>query len=195
MLDFQASRYAMKGEVAKQRRNFHPTSPSTGMFQARQTGSSTYCRLGRQPVEEVLRGRRRQGASGLGDFATVNPRQEPPGADRASQRCRAARSRASSGSLYMARPASRAERSTRSTRSSPTRRSSISKSAVAGPIIPISGTFDIVGQPIPHEHYHPQPEAHLKPAPDQGQHTDEVLREAKLRQDGDRRAAREGGAI
>src|SRR5687767_11800172 len=33
MLDFQASRYTMKGEVAKQEGNFHPTSPGTGMFQ------------------------------------------------------------------------------------------------------------------------------------------------------------------
>src|SRR5215210_6706187 len=33
MLDFEASRYTMKGEVAKQEGNFHPTSPGTGMFQ------------------------------------------------------------------------------------------------------------------------------------------------------------------
>src|SRR3954471_15489059 len=32
MLDFQASRYTMKGEVAGQEGNFHPTSPGTGMF-------------------------------------------------------------------------------------------------------------------------------------------------------------------
>src|SRR6266404_3665649 len=33
MLDFQASRWLMKGEVAGQEGNFHPTSPGTGMFQ------------------------------------------------------------------------------------------------------------------------------------------------------------------
>src|SRR5438874_3603810 len=33
MLDFQASRCTMQGEVAKQEGNFHPTSPGTGMFQ------------------------------------------------------------------------------------------------------------------------------------------------------------------
>ena len=33
MLDFQAARYLMKGEVAGQAGNFHPTSPGTGMFQ------------------------------------------------------------------------------------------------------------------------------------------------------------------
>jgi formyl-CoA transferase len=33
MLDFQAARYLMKGEVAGQEGNFHPTSPGTGMFQ------------------------------------------------------------------------------------------------------------------------------------------------------------------
>ncbi|HUC11356.1 MAG TPA: CoA transferase [Stellaceae bacterium] len=32
MLDFQAARYLMKGEVAGQEGNFHPTSPGTGMF-------------------------------------------------------------------------------------------------------------------------------------------------------------------
>jgi formyl-CoA transferase len=33
MLDFQAARYLMKGDVAGQEGNFHPTSPGTGMFQ------------------------------------------------------------------------------------------------------------------------------------------------------------------
>src|SRR6201992_2400694 len=33
MLDFQAARYLMKGEVAGQEGNFHPTSPGTGMFE------------------------------------------------------------------------------------------------------------------------------------------------------------------
>jgi crotonobetainyl-CoA:carnitine CoA-transferase CaiB-like acyl-CoA transferase len=32
MLDFQAARYLMTGEVAGQAGNFHPTSPGTGMF-------------------------------------------------------------------------------------------------------------------------------------------------------------------
>jgi crotonobetainyl-CoA:carnitine CoA-transferase CaiB-like acyl-CoA transferase len=33
LLDFQAARYLMKGEVAGQEGNFHPTSPGTGMFE------------------------------------------------------------------------------------------------------------------------------------------------------------------
>ncbi len=33
MLDFQAAHYLMKGEVAGQEGNFHPTSPGTGMFE------------------------------------------------------------------------------------------------------------------------------------------------------------------
>src|SRR5919205_206536 len=33
MLDFQAARWLMKGEIAGQEGNFHPTSPGTGMFQ------------------------------------------------------------------------------------------------------------------------------------------------------------------
>jgi formyl-CoA transferase len=40
---------------------------------------------------------------------------------------------------------------------------------------PTLGSFDIVGQPI-HLSAFPQP-ARLRPTPDQGQHTDEVLRE------------------
>src|SRR5262249_53360457 len=40
---------------------------------------------------------------------------------------------------------------------------------------PTLGSFDIVGQPI-HLSAYPQPER-LRPTPDQGQHTDEVLRE------------------
>jgi crotonobetainyl-CoA:carnitine CoA-transferase CaiB-like acyl-CoA transferase len=40
---------------------------------------------------------------------------------------------------------------------------------------PNLGTYDIVGQPI-HMSAYPQPER-LRPTPDQGQHTDEVLRE------------------
>jgi formyl-CoA transferase len=40
---------------------------------------------------------------------------------------------------------------------------------------PKLGTYDIVGQPI-HMSAFPQPER-LRPTPDQGQHTDEVLRE------------------
>jgi len=35
MLDFQASRYLMKGEVAGQEGNSHPTGPGTGMFQTK----------------------------------------------------------------------------------------------------------------------------------------------------------------
>jgi formyl-CoA transferase len=40
---------------------------------------------------------------------------------------------------------------------------------------PTLGRFDVVGQPI-HMSRYPQPET-LRPTPDQGQHTDEVLRE------------------
>ena len=40
---------------------------------------------------------------------------------------------------------------------------------------PTLGSFDIIGQPI-HMSAFPQPER-LRPTPDQGQHTDEVLRE------------------
>ena len=87
-------------------------------------------RLGRQSVEEVLRGVGRQGSGAQPRFRhRAAARQEPAGADRASQRRRALEAERVSGSTSSTRPACRAARSTRSTRSSPTRRSSISASA------------------------------------------------------------------
>ena len=59
MLDFQASRWLMKGEVAKQAGNDHPTAIPTGVFPT--SGRlHQHRRLRRQAVGARLRGARRQ---------------------------------------------------------------------------------------------------------------------------------------
>jgi formyl-CoA transferase len=173
MLDFQASRYTMKGEVAKQEGNFHPTSPGTGMFQTADgyiniaaSGDSLWKKFCEVAGDKQL--------STNPDFATVVSRAKN-------------------------RPALIAHLND-IVRSKPSQFwvDELSKAGVpCGPINTIDqvfadpqvkhlgirrptdhpklGSFDIVGQPI-HMSAYPQP-ARLKPTPDQGQHTDEVLRE------------------
>ena len=173
MLDFQASRYTMKGEVAKQEGNFHPTSPGTGMFQTADgfiniaaSGDSLWKKFCEVAGDKDL--------SSNPDFATQPARAKN-------------------------RPALIAHL-TDVVKSKPSQFwvDALSKAGVpCGPINMIDqvfadpqvkhlgirrpvdhpkiGTFDIVGQPI-HLSAYPQP-ARLKPTPDQGQHTDEVLKE------------------
>jgi formyl-CoA transferase len=173
MLDFQASRYTMKGEVAKQEGNFHPTSPGTGMFQTADgyiniaaSGDSLWKKFCEVAGDKDL--------SSNPDFATVVSRAKN-------------------------RPALIAHLND-VVRSKPSKFwvDALSRAGVpCGPINTIDqvfadpqvqhlkirrpvdhpkiGTFDIVGQPI-HMSAYPQPER-LKPTPDQGEHTDEILRE------------------
>ncbi|HXO01876.1 MAG TPA: CoA transferase, partial [Stellaceae bacterium] len=173
MLDFQASRYTMKGEVAKQEGNFHPTSPGTGMFQTTDgfiniaaSGDSLWKKFCEVAGDKDL--------SSNPDFATVVSRGKN-------------------------RPALIAHLND-VVRSKPSKFwvDALSKAGVpCGPINTIDqvfadpqvqhlkirrpvdhpkiGTFDIIGQPI-HMSAYPQPER-LKPTPDQGEHTDEILKE------------------
>ena len=98
MLDFQASRYTMKGEVARQEGNFHPTSPGTGMFQTADgyiniaaSGDNLWRRFCEVAGDKELASQPR-----FRDRAAA--RQEPRGADRASERPGAPASRAPTGS-------------------------------------------------------------------------------------------------
>jgi formyl-CoA transferase len=173
MLDFQASRYTMKGEVAKQEGNFHPTSPGTGMFQTADgyiniaaSGDSLWKKFCEVAGDKDL--------STNPDFATVV-------------------SRAKNRQALIAHLND-------VVRSKPSKFwvDELSKAGVpCGPINTIDqvfadpqvqhlkirrpvdhpklGTFDIVGQPI-HMSAYPQPER-LRPTPDQGEHTDEILAE------------------
>jgi formyl-CoA transferase len=173
MLDFQASRYTMKGEVAKQEGNFHPTSPGTGMFQTADgyiniaaSGDNLWKRFCEVSGDKEL--------ASNPDFATVPLRAKNRAALIAHL-----------NDLVRSRP-------------SQFWVTELNKAGVpCGPINTIAqvfadpqvkhlgirrpvdhptlGSFDIVGQAI-HMSASPQPEK-LCPTPGQGQHTDEVLRE------------------
>jgi formyl-CoA transferase len=172
MLDFQAARYLMKGEVAGQEGNFHPTSPGTGMFQTADgyinvaAGDNLWRRFceaadARDLLDDP-------------DFATV--------ASRARNRPALI---AHLNEIMRRHP-------------SPYWVELLSKTGVpCGPINTIDQTFAdpqvqhlgiakpishpklgpqrVVGQPI-HMSRYPQPDE-LRPTPEQGEHTDEVLHE------------------
>jgi formyl-CoA transferase len=171
MLDFQAARWLMKGEVAGQEGNFHPTSPGTGMFQTADgyiniaaSGDNLWKRFCEVAGDKAL--------AGNPDFATVPLRAKN-------------------------RPALIAHLND-IVRSKPSAYwvEALNKAGVpCGPINTIDkawddpqikhlgmakkvrhpkiGEYQVVGQPI-HMSRYPQPDM-LRPTPDQGQHTDEVL--------------------
>jgi crotonobetainyl-CoA:carnitine CoA-transferase CaiB-like acyl-CoA transferase len=173
MLDFQASRWLMKGEVAGQEGNFHPTSPGTGMFQTADgyiniaaSGDNLWKRFCEVAGDKEL--------ASNPDFATAPLRAKN-------------------------RPALIAHLND-IVRSKPSAYwvEALNKAGVpCGPINTIDkawddpqikhlgmakkvrhpkiGEYEVVGQPI-HLSRYPQPET-LRPTPDQGQHTDEVLRD------------------
>ncbi len=173
MLDFQAARWLMKGEIAGQEGNFHPTSPGTGMFQTADgyiniaaSGDNLWKRFCEVAGDKAL--------ASNPDFATVPLRAKN-------------------------RPALIAHLND-IVRSKPSAYwvEALNKAGVpCGPINTIDqawedpqikhlgmarrvehpnlGAYQVVGQPI-HMSRYPQPET-LRPTPDQGQHTDEVLRE------------------
>jgi crotonobetainyl-CoA:carnitine CoA-transferase CaiB-like acyl-CoA transferase len=173
MLDFQAARYLMKGEVAGQAGNFHPTSPGTGMFQT----ADGYINIAASGDNLWRRFCEAAGAKDLlddPDFATVVSR---------------ARNRdaliAHLNEIIRQHPNAYWVEL-------------LNKAGVpCGPINTIDQTFDdpqvrhlgiakpvdhpklgpqkVVGQPI-HMSRYPQPDK-LEPTPEQGEHTDAVLRE------------------
>jgi crotonobetainyl-CoA:carnitine CoA-transferase CaiB-like acyl-CoA transferase len=173
MLDFQASRYTMKGEVAKQEGNFHPTSPGTGMFQT----ADGYINIAASGDSLWKKFCEVSGDATLGsnpDFATVPLRAKNRQA-LITHLNDVVRSKPSAFWVD--------ELSTAGVPCGPI---NTIDQVFADPQVkhlgirrptdhPKIGTFDIIGQPI-HMSAYPQP-ARLKPTPDQGQHTDEVLRE------------------
>ena len=173
MLDFQASRYTMKGEVAKQEGNFHPTSPGTGMFQT----ADGYINIAASGDNLWKKFCEVSGDKTLGsnpDFATVPLRAQNRAALIAhlNDVVRSKPSQFWVDALNKAGVPCGPINTIDQVFADP----QVKHLGIRRPVDhPKIGTFDIVGQPI-HMSAYPQPER-LQPTPDQGQHTDEILRE------------------
>ena len=173
MLDFQASRYTMKGEIAGQEGNFHPTSPGTGMFQTAD-GYINIAASGDNLWRKFCEVSGDRDLASNPDFATVPLRAK----NRAALIAHLNDIVRSKPSRFWVEELNKA--------GVPCGPINTIDQVFADPQVkhlgirrptdhPKLGTFDIVGQPI-HMSAYPQPER-LRPTPDQGQHTDEVLRE------------------
>jgi crotonobetainyl-CoA:carnitine CoA-transferase CaiB-like acyl-CoA transferase len=173
MLDFQAARYLMKGEVAGQAGNFHPTSPGTGMFKT----ADGYINIAASGDNLWRRFCEAAGAKDLldnPDFATVVSRAKNRDAliahlDEIIRR---------HPNAYWVELLNKAGvpcgpiNTIDQTFADP----QVRHLGIARPIDhPKLGPQKVVGQPI-HMSRYPQPEE-LGPTPEQGEHTDSVLRE------------------
>jgi formyl-CoA transferase len=173
MLDFQASRYTMKGEVAKQEGNFHPTSPGTGMFQTADgfiniaaSGDSLWKKFCEVAGDKDL--------SSNPDFATVplRAKNRPALIAHLNDIVRSKPSAFWVAELNKAGVPCGPINTIDQVFADP----QVQHLKIRRPVDhPKIGTFDIIGQPI-HMSAYPQPER-LKPTPDQGEHTDEILKE------------------
>jgi crotonobetainyl-CoA:carnitine CoA-transferase CaiB-like acyl-CoA transferase len=173
MLDFQASRYTMKGEVAKQEGNFHPTSPGTGMFQTADgyiniaaSGDSLWKKFCEVAGDKEL--------ATNPDFATVMSRAKnrPALIAHLNDVVRSKPSQFWVDELNKAGVPCGPINTIDQVFADP----QVKHLGIRRPVDhPKIGTFDIIGQPI-HMSAYKQPDR-LKPTPDQGQHTDEILRE------------------
>jgi len=173
MLDFQAARWLMKGDVAGQEGNFHPTSPGTGMFQTADgyiniaaSGDNLWKRFCEVAGDKEL--------AGNPDFATVplRAKNRPALIAHLNDIVR------SKPSAYWVEALNKAgvPCGPINTIDKAWEDPQVKHLGMARPVEhPTLGRFDVVGQPI-HMSRYPQP-ATLRPTPDQGQHTDEVLRE------------------
>jgi crotonobetainyl-CoA:carnitine CoA-transferase CaiB-like acyl-CoA transferase len=173
MLDFQASRYTMKGEVAKQEGNFHPTSPGTGMFQTADgyiniaaSGDSLWKKFCEVAGDKDL--------SSNPDFATQQARSKnrPALIAHLTDVVKSKPSQFWLDGLYKAGVPCGPINTIDQVFADP----QVQHLGIVRPVDhPKIGTFDIVGQPI-HMSAYPQPER-LKHTPDQGENTDEILKE------------------
>jgi formyl-CoA transferase len=173
MLDFQAARYLMKGEVAGQEGNFHPTSPGTGMFET----ADGHINLAASGDSLWRRFCEAAGAKDLlenPDFATVAARAKNREALIAHLREIMRRQ----PNAYWIELLTRA-----GVPCGPINRidevfadPQVAHLGIAKPVAnPKLGAQKVVGQPI-HLSRQPQPPA-LRPTPEQGEHTETVLRE------------------
>ncbi len=173
MLDFQAARFLMKGEVAGQAGSFHPTSPGTGMFETADgyiniaaSGDNLWRRFCEAAgVEDLLHNP---------DFATVVSRAKNRDALIAHLNEIIGRK----PNAYWVELMNKAGvpcgpiNNIDQTFADP----QVQHLGIAKPVShPKLGPQKVVGQPI-HMSRYPQPDE-LRPTPDQGEHTDSVLHE------------------
>jgi formyl-CoA transferase len=172
MLDFQAARWLMKHDVPGQEGNFHPTSPGTGMFQTADgyiniaaSGDSLWKRFCEVAGDKDL--------AGNPDFATVPLRSK----NRAALIAHLNDVVRSKPSAYWVDALNKAgvpcgpiNRIDEAWEDPQVKHLGMAKKVTHKKI----GTYDVVGQPI-HLSAYPQPDQ-LRPTPDQGEHTEEVLR-------------------
>ena len=173
MLDFQAARYLMKGEVAGQEGNFHPTSPGTGMFQT----ADGYINIAASGDNLWRRFCEVAGSKDLADhpdFATVVARAK----NRPALNAHLAEIIRQHPNAYWVERLNKAGvpcgpiNSIDQTFADP----QVQHLGIAKPVNhPKLGPQKVVGQPI-HMSGYPQPDE-LRPTPEQGEHTDAVLRE------------------
>jgi crotonobetainyl-CoA:carnitine CoA-transferase CaiB-like acyl-CoA transferase len=173
MLDFQAARWLMKGEVAGQAGNDHPTSPGTGMFRT----ADGHINIAASGDNLWRRFCRAAGASDLldnPDFATVPLRAK----NRPALNAHLEEIIRRHPNAYWVPLLNEAGvpcgpiNTIAETFADP----QVQHLGIARPIDhPKLGALKAVGQPI-HMSRYPQPEK-LQPTPDQGQHTDAILAE------------------
>ncbi|MGH7046995.1 MAG: CaiB/BaiF CoA transferase family protein [Stellaceae bacterium] len=190
MLDFQAARYLMKGEVAGQEGNFHPTSPGTGMFET----ADGYINIAASGDNLWRRFCEAAGAKDLiddPDFATVVARAR----NRPALNAHLAEITRRHPNAYWVELLNKAGvpcgpiNTIDQTFADP----QVQHLGIAKPVNnPKHGPQKVVGQPI-HLSAYPQPEE-LRPTPEQGQHTDAVLRDLGYEAAGIA-ALREKGAV
>jgi crotonobetainyl-CoA:carnitine CoA-transferase CaiB-like acyl-CoA transferase len=173
MLDFQAARYLMAGEVPQQEGNFHPTSPGTGMFET----ADGYINIAASGDNLWRRFCEVAGARDLldnPDFATVPLRAK----NRAALNAHLTEIIRRQPNAYWVEVLNQAGvpcgpiNTIDQTFADP----QVRHLGIAKPIHhPKLGPVKAVGQPI-HLSRYPQPDA-LRPTPEQGQHTAAILAE------------------
>ncbi len=173
MLDFQAARYLIKGEVAGQEGNFHPTSPGTGMFET----SDGYINIAASGDSLWRRFCEAAGAKDLiddPDFSTVVARAK----NRAALNTHLNEIIRRHPNQYWVELLSKAgvPCGPINTIDQVFADPQVQHLGIARPVNnPQHGPQKVVGQPI-HLSDYPQPDE-LRPTPEQGQHTDAVLRD------------------
>ena len=173
MLDFQAARYLMKGEVAGQQGNFHPTSPGTGMFRT----ADGYINIAASGDNLWRRFCEAAGAKDLidnPDFVTVVARAK----NRPALNAHLDEIIRRHPNAYWVELLNKVGvpcgpiNTIDETFADP----QVQHLGIAKPVShPKLGPQRVVGQPI-HLSGYPQPDE-LRPTPDQGEHTDAVLRD------------------